>query len=156
MLRHWLLVGVGLFGLVACIDHLDPRADRQRFEHERKVANTPKLLLEEGGKLPDLSVAGQPVAAVVMDPNVLYAQFCSSCHGNTGAADNATAAALNPRPRNLRDTAWQASVTDEHIYKVIEQGGQAVGLSSMMPPWGSQLQAEQVQALVGAVRAFGR
>lgn len=64
----------------------------------------------------------------------IYTQRCATCHGATGVGDGPAAAALNPKPRNFKDPAWQKSVTDEHIEKIIAQGGPAVGKSPLMPP----------------------
>lgn len=60
--------------------------------------------------------------------------LCVSCHGKTGAGDGPAAAALTPKPRSFGDAAWQAKVTDEHLTKVILEGGPAVGLAVTMPP----------------------
>lgn len=64
----------------------------------------------------------------------IFSGRCSPCHGAAGAGDGAAAAALNPRPRNFHDGAWQASVTDAHIENIIRVGGAAVGKSAAMPP----------------------
>ena len=37
-----------------------------------------------------------------------------------------------PKPRSFADPAWRASVTDDHIRKVIVGGGTAVGKSALM------------------------
>lgn len=58
---------------------------------------------------------------------------CYTCHGMTGQGDGPGSAGLNPKPRNFGDPAWQASVTDDHINKIILYGGAAVGRSPMMP-----------------------
>lgn len=64
----------------------------------------------------------------------LFAGRCTLCHGAQGAGDGPASAGLTPRPRNLRDRAWQTGVTDEHIEKIITYGGAAVGKSPAMPP----------------------
>ena len=64
----------------------------------------------------------------------IFKTRCATCHGATGTGDGAAAAALNPKPRNYHDGAWQKSVTDEQIEKTIVQGGAAVGKSPLMPP----------------------
>lgn len=64
----------------------------------------------------------------------IFAQRCTPCHGPLGAGDGPASAGLTPPPRNLSDAAWQASVTDEHIEKIIAYGGSAVGKSPAMPP----------------------
>ena len=57
---------------------------------------------------------------------------CVTCHGADGKGSGPAAAALNPKPRDWTNAKWQKSVTDDHIAKVIVEGGQAVGLSPLM------------------------
>lgn len=64
----------------------------------------------------------------------IYMQRCTTCHGATGAGDGPGAADLNPKPRNLQDAAWQTSVDDAYIEKIIKLGGAGVGKSAAMPP----------------------
>lgn len=71
---------------------------------------------------------------VVKAANEKWDTLCVTCHGATGKGDGPGAAALNPKPRSFADASWQASVTDEHIEKVIVEGGAAVGLSAGMAP----------------------
>lgn len=87
----------------------------------------------------------------------LYASTCAVCHGASGRGDTPTAAALNPRPRNYSDKAWQASVTDDDLRKTILLGGAAVGKSPTMPGQ-PQLKdkPEVVDALVAMIREFGK
>ena len=40
---------------------------------------------------------------------------------------------LAPRPRDFRDPAWQAEVSDEQLTNIIQYGGAAVGRSPTMP-----------------------
>lgn len=86
----------------------------------------------------------------------MFANVCAQCHGPGGLGDGPAASSLNPKPRNYTDAAWQASVTDDDIKKIIVEGGQAVGKSGMMP---AQVQLkgkpEVVDALVVIIRGFG-
>jgi hypothetical protein len=59
---------------------------------------------------------------------------CTPCHGPEGRGDGPASAALTPHPRNFHDTAWQKQASDEHIQKIIQYGGAAVGKSPAMPP----------------------
>lgn len=63
----------------------------------------------------------------------IFTTRCVTCHGAEGAGDGAASAGLNPRPRNFQDDDWQSSVTDEHIERIIQYGGAAVGKSPAMP-----------------------
>lgn len=67
------------------------------------------------------------------EAHTLYKTRCAVCHGNEGKGDGPGAAALNPKPRNYTDVAWQSSVTDEQIQKTILYGGAAIGKSPNMP-----------------------
>ena len=64
----------------------------------------------------------------------IFGSRCTVCHGPQGEGNGPASAGLTPRPRNLTDKAWQGSVTDEHIEKIIQYGGAAVGKSAAMPP----------------------
>jgi hypothetical protein len=58
---------------------------------------------------------------------------CTPCHGPEGRGDGPASASLNPHPRNFHDVDWQKQATDEHIEKIIQYGGAAVGKSPAMP-----------------------
>jgi cytochrome c553 len=81
---------------------------------------------------------------------------CAACHGTEGKGNGPGAAALNPKPRNYTDKAWQAAVTDEQIKKTILLGGAAVGKSPVMPASPDlDEKPEVVDGLVKIVRRFG-
>ncbi len=101
------------------------------------------------------AAAGGQAAGVVPGKQT-YDTYCVACHGANGAADGAAAQAMNPKPRNLTDKAWQAKVTDEHLAKVIKEGGPAVGLSATMAPWGAVVSDAELKNLVQYVRSFGK
>ena len=85
-----------------------------------------------------------------------YKLYCASCHGNDGAANSPTANALNPKPRDFTDKAWQSKVDDAHIHKVIKDGGPAVGLSPTMAPWGASLKDADIDGIVKVIRDFAK
>lgn len=112
----------------------------------------------DNGAAPQVASGGGPVAASgsgVKEANELYQSLCFTCHGLTGHGDGPGAAALEPKPRSFIDAAWQDSVTDEHIRKVIVFGGAAVGKSPAMPPQ-PQLKGKTdvLEALTRIVRGF--
>ena len=63
----------------------------------------------------------------------IFSTRCAACHGPQGRGDGAASASLSPKPANFTDGAWQSKVTDEHIEKIIQFGGSAVGKSPSMP-----------------------
>jgi len=72
-------------------------------------------------------------AAATQEAATVWQTRCTTCHGAAGKGDGAAAVALTPKPRDLSLATWQASVTDAHLEKIIAEGGQAVGLSMLMP-----------------------
>lgn len=86
-----------------------------------------------------------------------FARVCSMCHGADGTGTGPAAESLNPKPRNYTDPAWQASVTDDEIKRIVVQGGAAVGKSPSMPP-NPDLKddPETLDALVKLIRGFAK
>lgn len=86
---------------------------------------------------PAAAPAPAPAAAAAADPVAEAAQIfkdrCTVCHGAGGKGDGEGSAALDPKPRDFTLSEWQASVTDEHLQKIIVYGGSAVGKSPTMP-----------------------
>lgn len=93
-------------------------------------------------------------AADVEAGKARYGALCASCHGPTGKGDGPAGGALNPKPRDLSDPAWQAKVSDEHIRKVTKQGGPAVGLSPLMPPLGAGMSDADLDNVVAFIRSL--
>lgn len=85
----------------------------------------------------------------------IFAQRCVPCHGATGTGDGPASASLDPKPRNYTDAAWQASVDDAYLEKIIKFGGAAVGKSPAMPN-NPDLPPEVITALKDVVRAFNK
>ena len=93
---------------------------------------------------------------VVAEAQSVWDTKCSTCHGPQGRGDGAAGAALDPKPRNFTDRSWQGRVKDDHLKKVIVEGGAAVGLSANMAP-NPELKDKPavVDELVKKVRSFG-
>jgi len=88
------------------------------------------------------------------DAHDLFKSRCAPCHGEHGKGDGPGAAALNPKPRNYTDVAWQDKVKDEDIKKTILYGGAAVGKSPQMPANPDLEGKPELDGLVKVVRDF--
>ena len=101
--------------------------------------------------------AGTVALAPPEEAATMFKTVCAACHGEKGDASGPTAAALNPKPQNFTDPAFQQKVTDDELRKAILLGGVAVGKSPLMPP-NPQLEAkpEVISELVKIVRGFGK
>jgi hypothetical protein len=103
--------------------------------------------------------AAKPAAnpAIRGEARQFFAARCVMCHGEAGRGDGPTGKTLTPQPRNFTDRTWQASVTNDHIEKVIINGGPAIGKSPLMPPHGDlSAKPELLHAMRDLVRELGR
>lgn len=87
------------------------------------------------------SVTAKPVAV-----SAIYNRRCASCHGKDGRAK--TFKAKFNGARDLTDSKWQESVSDERIYNSIMNG------RGKMPAFGKKVTEEQVDALASYVRSL--
>ena len=102
-----------------------------------------------GGSVPGIDAAAKANAKTT------FQAVCSVCHGMQGKGDGPGSATLEPKPRNLADKAWQCSVDDQHIRKVITLGGAAVGKSPIMPAHPQLKHDNQaLEALIAHVRGL--
>ncbi len=112
-----------------------------RAVHSAKAADSSfaALTFERGRTPRDLSVArGQ----------VLYARYCSVCHGETGGGDGFNAyniqTAFDVMPTAFSDSAVFAALAPDSALAAIRMGGPAAGKSAAMPPWGRTLTPGEV------------
>jgi len=150
-MRYLMLSATFLATLTACDwnskEDYHPKAEYETFlKHQ-----------EEAAKLQEEAVAKGEAPATTEEPGKkTFETYCVACHGSTGKADGPGALALNPKPRNFTDKAWQGKVDDAHIAKVIKEGGASVGLSATMAPWGGAIKDEEIANVVKYVRHFGK
>jgi len=80
-----------------------------------------------------------------------FENVCAACHGPGGKGDGVAAAALDPKPRDLSDPAYVSTLSNEHLYKVISEGGASVGLSPLMAAWGGVLSEQQIWDVIAYI-----
>jgi mono/diheme cytochrome c family protein len=103
------------------------------------------------------SQAAAPAASPApVQADALYKQYCASCHGPDGKGNGPAAAALPVKPADHTNPAVMSKISDAELFKAIKEGGQAVGKSPAMPPWGGILKDEQIRALVAYVRSLAK
>lgn len=83
-----------------------------------------------------------------------YKTLCVSCHGEKGDGAGPAGAALTPKPTNFTDAANAARLTDEYTYKVIKEGGAAVGKSPLMVSWSAALKDDELRNVTAYVLKF--
>jgi cytochrome c oxidase cbb3-type subunit 3 len=89
-------------------------------------------------------------AEVSMPPDgvELFASKCAKCHGQDGRG---TPKYLKKGQKDFTDAQWQKSRTDAQLTKAVVEGK-----GDFMPAWKDKLSAEEIKALVGQIRAFGK
>ncbi len=88
--------------------------------------------------------------------NDLYHKNCAACHGEAGKGDGPAAAALNPKPKDLADKAYMATLSDKYLLDLVRKGGTGMGKSPLMPPMGSALTDDQIQDVIAYLRSLAR
>ena len=85
-----------------------------------------------------------PQASVIRG-KIAFSHYCVLCHGVNGQGDGRAAKIHNPRPANLTISVYPP----EYLAMIIRKGGEAMGRSKAMPPWGEQLTDEQMRDIIG-------
>jgi mono/diheme cytochrome c family protein len=105
--------------------------------------------------IPSMAFAGD-----VEKGKALYLQNCSSCHGNTGAGDGPTGAALPVKPRDFGEGVFKydtdgdgTSGTDADLTNILKNGAMAYGGSPLMAPL-PHLSDENIADIIAFVRSL--
>lgn len=77
-----------------------------------------------------------------------YKTYCSQCHGSNGDGKGVNARDLSVQPRDHTDAKAMSARSDEHLIKVIREGGRAIDKSILMPEWDETLSAQEIRDLV--------
>jgi mono/diheme cytochrome c family protein len=87
--------------------------------------------------------------AAVFRGGLVYANYCVTCHGINADGNGRAARLHTPRPANLR----ASDKNDDYITLIVRRGGEALGRSPRMPPWGEELTDEQIRDVTAFVRS---
>jgi cytochrome c oxidase cbb3-type subunit 3 len=83
-----------------------------------------------------------------------YATYCAPCHGSAGGGDGPLARMLVPRPARHSDAAFMDALTDAYLFRLLGEGGPALGKSPLMAAWGRILSEQQIRDLVAFLRSL--
>jgi len=97
-----------------------------------------------------LVLASAVARADETDGRRIYTEQCAGCHGDEGRGDGPAAAALVPKPRNFRDSAFWKDRTTAELESVVRSGKPA----SMMMAFGGALTDAEIAAVVRYVQGF--
>ncbi|TDK66672.1 cytochrome c [Sapientia aquatica] len=88
--------------------------------------------------------------AAIFRGGLVFANYCVTCHGMNADGNGRAAKLYNPRPANLRTT----DKPDAYISMIVKKGGEFMGRSPKMPPWGEELTDEQIHDVTSYVRSL--
>lgn len=89
------------------------------------------------------------VDAAMFRGGLVYANYCVTCHGMNADGNGRAARLYTPRPANLRAT----DKNDAYLALIVRSGGETLGRSPKMPPWGEELTDEQIHDVVAFIRS---
>ena len=144
-------VGISLLAaalLLACGDSGTPGKEPPAAENPTPPSPQPAPAPPQPTLPP--AEAGDPVARGAEH----YQLYCATCHGAEGEGDGPTSVALDPKPAAHSDGNYMNALTDEHLTKVIKEGGAAVGKSPLMAPWGGALNDDQIKDVIAFIRSL--
>lgn len=79
---------------------------------------------------------------------VVFKTNCILCHGIKADGKGRAAKLYNPPPANLT----KSDKNDDYKTMIITYGGQTMGRSQIMPPWGDQLSEQEITDVVAYLR----
>jgi mono/diheme cytochrome c family protein len=81
-----------------------------------------------------------------------WTKHCASCHGKDGKGQTKAGRAADVK--DLTDPKYQATFTDEQMFKQIKEGMKDAKGKEKMKPYGGVLSDEEIKALVAFVRGL--
>src|SRR3990172_3025503 len=81
---------------------------------------------------------------------------CVWCHSDATPAGPSNRYNLTPPPPLANDGETFNGLSNEFMQNVITLGGDAMGKSAMMPPWGHTLTQQEVIAVIAFLRAIAQ
>ncbi len=82
---------------------------------------------------------------------MVFRTRCVLCHGPYGEGDGKMARIINaPPPYNLT----KSKVPDDYLRLIIGKGGEGVGRSPKMPPWGDELSKSELESVISFIKTL--
>lgn len=83
----------------------------------------------------------------------LHLEHCASCHGLEGAAD-VVVMHMDETPADQSDPEYMKTIPDGYLYLAICRGGEGIGKSVVMAPWGDFFSDQEIRDLIAWIRTF--
>jgi mono/diheme cytochrome c family protein len=155
----YLVVAVVLIGLLVGLPSWAAKSSANRTQTASAavpVAPKEQTGLHTPAAHPDAAHTPKHDDALLKRGQQMFGQYCASCHGESGKGDGPGGANLTIKPQDLTVGAIMNPLTDEFLHRAISDGPQAVGLSSLMPPFKPQLSDRQIDEIIQYVRTMAQ
>jgi mono/diheme cytochrome c family protein len=86
------------------------------------------------------------------DVKEVWDKNCASCHGKEGKGD--TKAGKKADVKDLTDAKYQASFSDEQMFKQIKEGMKDKNGKERMKPFGDKITDEEIRTVIAFVRGL--
>lgn len=83
-----------------------------------------------------------------------YKTYCVQCHGLEGNGKGINIRDMSTSPRDHTDAKAMSARSDDHLFKVIKEGGASINKSILMPSWGGTFSDEEIKDLVQYLRTL--
>jgi mono/diheme cytochrome c family protein len=83
----------------------------------------------------------------------LHIEHCAACHGLTGQSD-VVVMHMDETPPDQSDPEYMKNLPDPYLYLAICKGGEGIGKSYVMSPWGDFFSDQEIRDLIGWMRTF--
>ena len=83
----------------------------------------------------------------------LHVEHCAACHGLTGRAD-VVVMHMDETPADQSDPEYMKTLPDAYLYIAICRGGEGIGKSYVMSPWGDFFTDQEIKDMVAWIRTF--
>lgn len=135
------------------VDESDHHADEM---DEHQTEGTDHGHVETPAEFRDMSnpLAGNKEA--VATGQEIYEANCVTCHGPQGEGDGPAAAALDPQPVSLADSAMMQAHGDGYLFWRISEGGAMEPFNSAMLAYKEALSEEEIWQVISYVRMFSQ
>ncbi|HEV8131014.1 MAG TPA: cytochrome c [Acidobacteriota bacterium] len=88
------------------------------------------------------------------DGRAAYNKACVKCHGTEGKGDGPAAKVIKTPMGDLTSKAKMAQYSDDKLYKMISEGGQAIGKSKIMLPQKGKLSESEIKAVIAHIKTL--
>ena len=93
--------------------------------------------------------------AAQIDGNQVYGKNCQKCHGPEGKGDGPAAKFLKGQSMgDFTNGEEMSKYSDDDLYKLISEGGKAVGKSKIMTAYKDKLDEAQIRAVISHLKTL--